>query len=78
MSPSGWKCDLLFIEKMKDLISKYKGKELIKQVQAMCGIKEKQAYQDIQAVKELLNIPINWHGKENLVKKLKPIETFKL
>jgi len=28
---SGWKCDLLFIEKLKDLISKYEGKELAKQ-----------------------------------------------
>ena len=70
--PSGWKCDLLFIEKMKDLISKYEGRELIKQVQAMCGIEENEAYKNIQAVKELDNIVNIYNGHENLVKKLKP------
>ena len=53
---SGWKCDLVFINKMKELISKYEGKELINQVQAMCGASERTAYENVQAVKELTHI----------------------
>jgi len=54
--PSGWKCDLVFINKVKELIKNYEGKELIKQVQAMCGIDNATAYGNIQAVMELNNI----------------------
>lgn len=80
--PSGWKCDLLAIEKIKEAIRKYQKKkgiynpELTKAVQRICGYSEGQARNNIQAVEELLKIEnsrINSHiSKETILKKLKP------
>ena len=72
--PSGWKCDLVFINKMKELITKYEGKELIRQVRDMCGVSEKEALNNISAAKELksLETEINFQKLPNKAKILKP------
>jgi len=59
---------------MKELINKYEGKELIRQVRGMCGVSEKEALNDISAAKELksLETDINFQKLQNKAKILKP------
>jgi len=75
--PSGWKCDLLFKNKIKELIDKYGNDhaKIVKEIMAICGVKERQAEQNYSAIKQLIEIEkpqLNAVSKETLVKKLSP------
>jgi hypothetical protein len=73
--PYGIKCDRLFMEKIQELMNRHKAendKELVKMIQKMCGGTIKQAYENLQAVREYLNIKTNIHDVVNVEDKLKP------
>lgn len=76
--PSGWKCDLLFKNKIKELISKYGNDhaKIVKEIVGMCGVSESQAQCNLKAIKQLLDIEktrdITGISQETFVKKLTP------
>lgn len=76
--PSGWKCDLLFKNKIKELITKYGDDhaKIVKEIMGMCGVGEAQAQHNLQAIKMELKIlqkpNLNLVSQETLVKKLTP------
>ena len=75
--PSGWKCDLLFKNKIKELIDKYGNDhtKIVKEIMAICGVSENQARSNLQAINELIKIektPDIRCSNETIVKKLTP------
>lgn len=82
--PSGWKCDLLFKNKIKELIDKHNTKErgeytkLVKEVMGMCGVSERQARSNIKSIQMLMKIESNKTedffpiSQETIIKKLNP------
>ena len=75
--PSGWKCDLLFKNKIKELIDKYGNDhaKIVKEIMAICGVGEKQAQVNLKAIKQLVDIEKRCDitpSKETILKKLTP------
>ena len=72
--PSGWKCDLLFKNKIKELIDKYGNDhaKIVKEIMAICGVGEKQAQVNLKAIKQLVDIEKRCDitpSKETILKK---------